>query len=124
MADGAVQRRFDVGQSMGEGVRDCVVSTVTRVASERLEAFQLFDPTFKMRALLSHPLNSHSSRGERSFYDLFVGRINVDYSLRGSCLGIIVDVFRSCKVVTNPLKLPAKLWLADRLSERIGIAEQ
>jgi hypothetical protein len=70
MADGAVQRRLDVGQSMGEGVRDCVVSTVTRVASERLEAFQLFDPTFKMRALLSHPLNSHRSRRERSFDDL------------------------------------------------------
>ena len=77
-----------------------------------------------MRAFLSHPLNTHSTRCERSFDDLSVGRIDIDYSLRRSCFGIIVDVLRGWKGVANSLKEVGKLRLADRLSEGLRIAEE
>src|SRR5712691_3055653 len=81
-------------------------------------------PISKMRAFLSHPLNTHSMRRERTFDDLSVGRIDIDYSLRRRCFGIIVDVLGSWKGVANSMKAVGKARLADRLSKGNRIAEE
>jgi hypothetical protein len=53
-----------------------------------------------------------------------VGRIDIDYSLRGSCFGIIVDILRSWKGVAKSMKAAGNARLADRLCKGVWIAEE